>query len=174
MHAKLSVGAGFVTLSAMPVQPDPDAALMLRVKRGDRAAFAELVDKYKQPLLNFIFRMLRDENEAEDVAQTGFSPSLQIPRPLRAHREILHLALHHRAQFVPERTAPTLAPSRRIHRGNARRARRPAAPAIRGQIPRRRAGKTPARRTRAKNRGGARRTCRRTSAPPSFSAGRTN
>ena len=27
-------------------QPDPDAALMLRVKRGDRAAFAELVEKY--------------------------------------------------------------------------------------------------------------------------------
>ena len=56
----------------MPVQPDPDAALMLRVKRGDRAAFSELVDKYKQPLMNFIFRTLRDENEAEDLAQTVF------------------------------------------------------------------------------------------------------
>jgi RNA polymerase sigma-70 factor (ECF subfamily) len=56
----------------MPVQPDPDAALMLRVKRGDRAAFAELVDKYKQPLLNFIYRTLRDEIEAEDLAQTVF------------------------------------------------------------------------------------------------------
>jgi RNA polymerase sigma-70 factor (ECF subfamily) len=56
----------------MPVQPDPDAALMLRVKRGDRAAFAELVEKYQQPLLNFIFRTLRDESEAEDLAQTVF------------------------------------------------------------------------------------------------------
>lgn len=56
----------------MPVQSDPDAALMLRVKRGDRAAFAELVDKYRQPLLNFIFRTLRDESEAEDLAQTVF------------------------------------------------------------------------------------------------------
>ncbi|HVU26738.1 MAG TPA: sigma-70 family RNA polymerase sigma factor [Verrucomicrobiae bacterium] len=56
----------------MPVQTDPDAALMLRVKRGDRAAFAELVDKYKQPLLNFIFRSLRDEAEAEDLAQNVF------------------------------------------------------------------------------------------------------
>jgi RNA polymerase sigma-70 factor (ECF subfamily) len=56
----------------MPVQPDPDAALMLRVKRGDRAAFAELVDKYKQPVLNFIYRSLRDEIEAEDLAQTVF------------------------------------------------------------------------------------------------------
>jgi RNA polymerase sigma-70 factor (ECF subfamily) len=56
----------------MPDQADPDAALMLRVKRGDRAAFAELVEKYKQPLFNFVFRTLRDEIETEDVAQNTF------------------------------------------------------------------------------------------------------
>ena len=56
----------------MAIQSDPDAALMLRVKRGDRAAFAELVDKYKQPVMNFIFRRLRDETEAEDLAQNVF------------------------------------------------------------------------------------------------------
>ncbi len=56
----------------MPVQPDPDAVLMLRVKRGDRAAFTELVEKYKQPVMNFVHRSLRDETEAEDVAQNVF------------------------------------------------------------------------------------------------------
>jgi RNA polymerase sigma-70 factor (ECF subfamily) len=56
----------------MPVTPDPDAALMLRVKRGDRAAFTELVEKWKQPVMNFIFGTLRDETEAEDVAQNTF------------------------------------------------------------------------------------------------------
>jgi len=56
----------------MPAQPDPDAVLMLRVKRGDRAAFAELVDKYKQPVMNFVYRSLRDEIEAEDLAQNVF------------------------------------------------------------------------------------------------------
>ena len=56
----------------MPDQTDPDAALMLRVKRGDRAAFAELVEKYKQPIFNFVFRTLRDEIETEDVAQNTF------------------------------------------------------------------------------------------------------
>jgi RNA polymerase sigma-70 factor (ECF subfamily) len=56
----------------MPVQTDPDAALMLRAKRGDRAAFAELVEKYKQPMMNFVFRSLRDEIEAEDLAQNVF------------------------------------------------------------------------------------------------------
>jgi len=56
----------------MPDQTDPDAALMLRVKRGDRAAFVELVEKFQQPLFNFVFRTLRDDTEAEDVAQNTF------------------------------------------------------------------------------------------------------
>jgi RNA polymerase sigma-70 factor (ECF subfamily) len=56
----------------MPVQPDPGAALMLRVKRGDRQAFAELVETYKQPVFNLVVRILQDETEAEDVAQNVF------------------------------------------------------------------------------------------------------
>lgn len=62
----------WLNLAPMPDQTDLDAALMLRVKRGDRAAFAELVEKYKQPLFSFIFRTLRDETETEDVAQNTF------------------------------------------------------------------------------------------------------
>jgi RNA polymerase sigma-70 factor (ECF subfamily) len=57
---------------AMPANRDPDAALMLRVKRGDTAAFTELMEKYKQPVMNFVCRMLRDATEAEDLAQIVF------------------------------------------------------------------------------------------------------
>jgi RNA polymerase sigma-70 factor (ECF subfamily) len=56
----------------MSSNPDPDADLMLRVKRGDHAAFAELVDKYKQPVMNLVYRFLRDATEAEDLAQNVF------------------------------------------------------------------------------------------------------
>jgi len=56
----------------MPANPDPDAALMLRVKQGDTGAFALLVDKYKQPVMNLAYRMLRDATEAEDLAQNVF------------------------------------------------------------------------------------------------------
>ena len=56
----------------MPAEHDPDAALMLRVKQGDTHAFAELVDKYKQPVTNVAARMLRDPTEAEDLAQNVF------------------------------------------------------------------------------------------------------
>jgi RNA polymerase sigma-70 factor, ECF subfamily len=65
----------------MSVQPEPDAALMLRVKQGDHGALGELVDKYKQPVMNLVYRMLRDATEAEDVAQNVF---LQVYRS--AHR----------------------------------------------------------------------------------------
>ena len=56
----------------MPANLDPDAALMLRVKQGDKEAFAHLVDKYKQPVINLAFRTLRDLTEAEDLAQNVF------------------------------------------------------------------------------------------------------
>jgi len=56
----------------MPANLDPDAALMLRVKKGDRDAFARLVEKYQQPVMNFVHRTLHDEIEAEDVAQNVF------------------------------------------------------------------------------------------------------
>ena len=56
----------------MPAELDPDAALMLRVKQGDTAAFTVLVEKYKQPVMNLAWRTLRDETEAEDLAQNVF------------------------------------------------------------------------------------------------------
>lgn len=45
---------------------------MLRVKRGDMQAFEELADKYKQPIVNMMYRMLHDFDEAEDLAQNVF------------------------------------------------------------------------------------------------------
>ncbi len=56
----------------MTVSPDPDADLMLRVKRGDLAAFEALVEKYKQPVINLAWRTLGDPDEAEDLAQNVF------------------------------------------------------------------------------------------------------
>jgi RNA polymerase sigma-70 factor, ECF subfamily len=56
----------------MSAEQDPDAALMLRVKQGELAAFEQLVEKYKQPVMNVVYRMLHDATEAEDVAQNVF------------------------------------------------------------------------------------------------------
>jgi RNA polymerase sigma-70 factor (ECF subfamily) len=68
----LLLSPGLISCAQMPEEMDPDAALMLRVKRGDMAAFEELVDKHKQPITNLLYRNLRDAAEAEDLAQNVF------------------------------------------------------------------------------------------------------
>ena len=51
---------------------DADYALVGRLRQGDVAAFEMLVEKYKQPLINFATRFLGDPIEAHDVAQNVF------------------------------------------------------------------------------------------------------
>jgi RNA polymerase sigma-70 factor (ECF subfamily) len=51
---------------------DADYLLADQIRQGDLAAFEELVEKYKQPLINFASRFLGDPTEAHDVAQNVF------------------------------------------------------------------------------------------------------
>src|SRR6202050_5314699 len=49
-----------------------DAEVMLRVKAGDQSAFDYLVQKYRRPLVSFMYRMARNTAAAEDLAQEVF------------------------------------------------------------------------------------------------------
>ncbi len=49
-----------------------DVQLMLDVKAGDDVSFGLLLQKYRLPLVNFLFRMVRDAATAEDLAQETF------------------------------------------------------------------------------------------------------
>lgn len=49
-----------------------DVQLMLDVKAGDDSSFDLLLQKYRSPLVNFLFRMVRDTATAEDLAQEVF------------------------------------------------------------------------------------------------------
>ncbi|MGA9389073.1 MAG: sigma-70 family RNA polymerase sigma factor [Candidatus Sulfotelmatobacter sp.] len=49
-----------------------DAEVMLRVKAGDESAFDYLVQKYRRPLVSFMYRMARNTAAAEDLAQEVF------------------------------------------------------------------------------------------------------
>ncbi|HGY55566.1 MAG TPA: sigma-70 family RNA polymerase sigma factor [Caldithrix abyssi] len=52
---------------------DPtDEELIHRFQQGDNYAFDILVKRYKDPLLNFVFRFLGDRTEAEDIVQETF------------------------------------------------------------------------------------------------------
>src|ERR1700675_1196677 len=49
-----------------------DVQLMLDVKAGDEASFNLLLQKYRTPLVNFLYRMVRNAGTAEDLAQEVF------------------------------------------------------------------------------------------------------
>lgn len=49
-----------------------DAEVMLRVKAGDETAFAYLVQKYRRPMVSFMYRMSHNAVAAEDLAQEVF------------------------------------------------------------------------------------------------------
>jgi RNA polymerase sigma-70 factor (ECF subfamily) len=49
-----------------------DAQIMLRVKAGDDSAFEYLVQKYRRPMLSFMYRMAHSTAVAEDLAQEVF------------------------------------------------------------------------------------------------------
>jgi RNA polymerase sigma-70 factor (ECF subfamily) len=49
-----------------------DSDIIRRVKNGNIEAFSVLVEKYHRNLLNFVFRLLRDDDIVEDVGQEVF------------------------------------------------------------------------------------------------------
>jgi RNA polymerase sigma-70 factor, ECF subfamily len=75
---------GLLAMAGMPSHADAkiagdqsgeglsDAQVMLRVKAGDESAFDYLVQKYRRPMLGFMYRMAHNSAVAEDLAQEVF------------------------------------------------------------------------------------------------------
>ena len=55
-----------------PVEGLSDAQVMLQVKAGDDSAFEYLVQKYRRPMVSFMYRMAHNSAVAEDLAQEVF------------------------------------------------------------------------------------------------------
>jgi RNA polymerase sigma-70 factor (ECF subfamily) len=51
--------------------PDPDAELVARSKKGDLGAFEELVKRHQRPLFSYVYRMLGNPDEAEELTQVA-------------------------------------------------------------------------------------------------------
>jgi RNA polymerase sigma-70 factor (ECF subfamily) len=57
----------------MDEMPAPeDSELMARAGRGDRDAFAMLVDRHKNPLVRYLTALTRNADRAEELAQDAF------------------------------------------------------------------------------------------------------
>ena len=65
------------------IDPDSDAALMLRLAAGDEACFTLLAQKYHRPMIHFLFRMVRNQAVAEELAQEVF---LRVYRSRESYR----------------------------------------------------------------------------------------
>jgi RNA polymerase sigma-70 factor (ECF subfamily) len=51
---------------------DLDAQLMLRVKDGDEESFRVLLEKHRNPVVHFVYRMVQDRAVSEELAQEVF------------------------------------------------------------------------------------------------------
>jgi RNA polymerase sigma-70 factor, ECF subfamily len=68
---------------------ETDDILMKRVCGGDEGAFAELVGRYKDSLVNYVTQMVRSRERAEEIAQDSF---VRLYRNAAQYRERERLA----------------------------------------------------------------------------------
>ncbi len=61
-----------VFLPAVNIKTASDHELIEAVKGGNETAFDEVVNRYRQPITNYIFRILNDYEEAVDLSQETF------------------------------------------------------------------------------------------------------
>ncbi len=62
-----------------------DEVLIERFQNGDLRAFDEIVRRYKDPLLNFVYRFLGNRTESEDIVQETF---LRVFKNKHAYRKV--------------------------------------------------------------------------------------
>jgi len=93
-----------------------DAAVMLRVAQGDEAGFNYLVQKYHRAMIHFLFRMVRNQAVAEELAQEVFLRVYRSRESYRAeakfttwlYRIATNLAVNHARDTRHERSASTI------------------------------------------------------------------
>lgn len=64
--------AARVSVSPSDIAALFDTELMLRVKAGDDAAFDVLIERFRRPLIGFMYRMAHNQAVAEELAQEVF------------------------------------------------------------------------------------------------------
>ncbi|WP_419806168.1 RNA polymerase sigma factor [Terriglobus sp.] len=90
-----------------------DAELMLRLKAGDLDCFEVLMNKYRRAMVHFMFRMVRNQAVAEEMAQEVFLRVYRARESYRAeakfstwlYRIATNLAVNHARDTKNERMA---------------------------------------------------------------------
>jgi RNA polymerase sigma-70 factor (ECF subfamily) len=90
-----------------------DAEIMLRVREGDDQGFNYLIEKYRKPIIHFMFRMVHNQAVAEELAQEVFLRVYRSRQTYRAearfstwlYRIATNLGVNHARDTKHERTA---------------------------------------------------------------------
>lgn len=93
-----------------------DAEIMLRVGAGDDTAFDYLVEKFRRPVISFMYRMSHNQAVAEELAQEVFLRVYRSRQTYAAeakfttwlYRIATNLAVNHARDTKNERTAPSV------------------------------------------------------------------
>jgi len=93
-----------------------DAEIMLRVREGDDAGYNFLIEKYRKPIINFMFRMVHNQAVAEELAQEVFLRVYRSRQTYRAeakfttwlYRIATNLGVNHARDTKYERAAQTI------------------------------------------------------------------
>lgn len=100
-------------IGSAATDPASDAAVMLRVAAGDEAAFNYLVEKYHRSIISFLYRMVRSQAVAEELAQDVFLRVYRARESYRAeakfttwlYRIATNVAVNHARDTKHERAA---------------------------------------------------------------------
>ena len=85
----------------------PDTELVERAKRGELAAFEALANRYEQRVYSLALRMLRQEQDAEDVTQQTFLSAMENLKGFRGEASfstwVLRIASHAALKVIRKR-----------------------------------------------------------------------
>lgn len=95
-------------------EPDPDRALVERLRAGDRSAFDDLVRAYEQPITRLVRRYVSDAEDAKDVTQRTFVRVFERLDSFRGdarfrtwlYRVAVNLAIDHVRGAAPGESVP--------------------------------------------------------------------
>ena len=108
--------SGAMPLPAVKPPENGDAEMMLRLKAGELQCFDFLMNKYRRPMVHFMFRMVHNQAVAEEMAQEVFLRVFRSRETYRAearfstwlYRIATNLAVNHARDTKNERLAPKL------------------------------------------------------------------
>ncbi len=91
----------------MPIEPSDDLALVQRAKAGDLDAFEALANRYERRVYSLALRMLRHEQDAEDITQQTFLSALENLGTFRGEASfstwLLRIAAHAALKVIRKR-----------------------------------------------------------------------